>query len=243
MKISILTPSFNSGKYIERAILSVGDQDYGNSEHIIVDGGSTDNTLEVLEKYPHLKCISEPDKGQSDAMNKAFEMSDGEIIMYLNSDDTVSKGTFSEVIEKFSNTYCDMIVGDLKIKFEDREIIRTPSTKYADVIDFKKNQFPANPLSYYYKREIQDAFGLFPVDEHSTMDLEFIWFAYKFYKVEAIDHLMGTFYMWDGNKTSKMNIRRCQNNSFVKFTKKYDKIEYCKYYLNQVKRKVTFYRT
>ena len=102
MKISILTPSYNSGKYIERAIESVVDQGYDNWEHIIVDGGSTDGTAVILKKYPHLKWISEPDKGQSDAMNKAFEMSNGDIIGYLNADDWYELSIFSLIADVFS---------------------------------------------------------------------------------------------------------------------------------------------
>lgn len=74
LKISILTPSYNQGKYIEENILSVMNQNYPNFEHIIIDGGSTDNTDEILRKYPHLKWVSEKDEGQSDALNKGLAM-------------------------------------------------------------------------------------------------------------------------------------------------------------------------
>jgi len=88
MKISVITPSLNSGEHIERAIQSVLAQNYDNFEHIIVvDGLSTDNTLDILKKYPHLTWVSEKDSGQSNAMNKGFAMSSGEIIVYLNADD------------------------------------------------------------------------------------------------------------------------------------------------------------
>ena len=82
LKISVITPSLNSGAYIEEAIQSVLAQQYPNFEHIIVDGGSADETLEILRRYQHLKWISEPDRGQSHAMNKGFRMSSGDIIGY-----------------------------------------------------------------------------------------------------------------------------------------------------------------
>ena len=72
-KISIITPSYNQGNFIEDAIVSVMKQDYSNYEHIIIDGGSTDETLSILKKYPHLIWISEPDKGQTDALQKALQ--------------------------------------------------------------------------------------------------------------------------------------------------------------------------
>ena len=103
MKISILTPSFNSAQYIERAIKSVMDQNYDDWEHIVVDGGSNDGTVEILKKYTHIKWISEPDRGQSDAMNKAFAMSRGDIIGYLNADDTYEPNIFKIIVEYFNN--------------------------------------------------------------------------------------------------------------------------------------------
>ena len=88
--VSIVTPSYNQGKFIEDTILSVKNQSYPNIEHIVVDAGSTDGTLKILRKYEkeyNLKWVSEPDEGQSDAVNKGFEMAKGEIVDWINSDD------------------------------------------------------------------------------------------------------------------------------------------------------------
>ena len=86
--VSIATPSFNQAEYIEETIISVLEQDYHNIEHIIVDGGSTDGTLEILEQYGgKIRWISEPDNGQAEALNKGFRMANGQIIGWLNADD------------------------------------------------------------------------------------------------------------------------------------------------------------
>lgn len=98
-KISIITPSFNQDKFIEETIKSVLSQDYQNIEHIVIDGGSTDNTLEILKKYPHLKIMIEPGKGQAEAINKGLQIASGEIIGWINSDDTYYPKIFQQVVK------------------------------------------------------------------------------------------------------------------------------------------------
>jgi glycosyltransferase involved in cell wall biosynthesis len=82
-KISIITPSYNCANYIRHCIESVLSQNYENFEHIIVDGASQDGTVDILQEYPHLKWISEPDKGEAEALNKALRMVTGDIIGWL----------------------------------------------------------------------------------------------------------------------------------------------------------------
>src|ERR671923_29628 len=101
MKISVLTPTFNAGKYLPRAIESVLRQDYDDWEHIGMDGGSKDNTISILQNYQHLIWETKPDKGQSDAMNKAFQKSKGDIILYLNADDELDPGLFTRIVKEF----------------------------------------------------------------------------------------------------------------------------------------------
>ena len=104
-KITVLTPSYNMSDYIEENIVSVLNQTYKNYEHIIIDAGSSDNTVAILEKYPHLKWISEPDGGQSDAYNKGLRMATGDLVLCLNADDyLLNNNVFQDVI----NETCDL---------------------------------------------------------------------------------------------------------------------------------------
>jgi glycosyltransferase involved in cell wall biosynthesis len=97
-RITIVTPSFNQGQFIAETIESVAAQRYPDLEHIVMDGGSTDGTLEILQRYPHLVVVSERDKGQADAINKGFARATGDIWGFLNSDDTLLPGALDAVV-------------------------------------------------------------------------------------------------------------------------------------------------
>ncbi len=104
-KITIVTPSFNQAEYLERTILSVLNQNYPNLEYIIIDGGSTDGSVEIIKRYADRLAywVTEPDKGLYDAVQKGFEKSTGEIMAWINSDDEYFQGAFDVVAEIFEN--------------------------------------------------------------------------------------------------------------------------------------------
>jgi len=124
-KISIVTPSFNQGKYIEETIRSVLLQNYPNLEYIIVDGGSTDETLEIIKKYePWLTYwVSEPDKGQSHAINKGLEKCTGEIFNWLNSDDWYMPGALFEVANAFLNHSTAQFVSGFENRIDQNGVV------------------------------------------------------------------------------------------------------------------------
>src|SRR5436190_573079 len=112
-KLSIVTPSLNQGAFIERTIRSVLDQGYPNLEYVIVDGGSTDETVEIIRRYEDQLAwwVSEPDQGQTDAINKGIERTSGEIVAYINSDDYYLPGAFERAVEAFEGTDRSWIAG------------------------------------------------------------------------------------------------------------------------------------
>ena len=122
-KISIVTPTYNQGQYIEETINSVIQQGYPNLEYIVVDGASTDQTSEILDRYrDSFDClISEPDKGQSDAINKGMQVATGDILTWLNSDDLLTPGALHSMAMAFWKSRADMVVGTVQF-LQDGEI-------------------------------------------------------------------------------------------------------------------------
>ncbi len=126
LKVSIVTPSYNQGVFIEKTIKSVLNQNYDNYEYIIIDGGSTDQSVEIIKKYDsYLKYwLTEKDKGQADAINKGWKMADGDILAYLNSDDTLDPFAIQKVVKIFEqNKKVGIIYGDCNLINENDRIL------------------------------------------------------------------------------------------------------------------------
>lgn len=116
MKFSVVTPSFNQGSFISQAIGSVLAQGDFDSEHIVVDNCSTDDTPRILKEFPSLKVIIDPDDGQSDGFNKGIKLASGDIIGWLNADDRYLPGCFKAVSDFFmANPSCDIVYGDYRL--------------------------------------------------------------------------------------------------------------------------------
>lgn len=177
VKISVITPSYNQGRFIADAIESVNNQDYPDKEHIIVDAQSTDETLDVIKRYahlPHLKWISEPDKGQSDAINKGFKMASGDVVAWLNTDDYYLPETFSKVANFFSQSpETDVIYGDTLLVDEAKSPLRVK----------KDHAFDYGVLLYYgcyiestttfFRKVIIDTNHLIDISYKLCMDYEY----------------------------------------------------------------------
>lgn len=239
-RISVITPSFNQGKFIERTIKSVIQQDYPNLEYIIVDGSSTDGTLDILKKYDNkLIWISEKDKGQADAINKGIRMSTGEIIAYLNADDTYANGTLKRVSEFFKNNKSVMwLTGRCRIVDEDDREIRKMITMYKN---FLLNYYSykmlliTNPISQpatFWRREVIEEFGLFDINEHLVMDYEYWLRIGKKYSPAIIDDYLACFRIHKRSKTMSTNFSNFKQELAV--SKKYSrsKIIYALHYVN-----------
>ncbi|MBD2570587.1 glycosyltransferase family 2 protein [Anabaena lutea] len=181
-RISIITPSYNQGHFIEQTIRSILLQGYPNLEYIIIDGGSTDNTVEIIKQYePWISYwISEPDNGQAHAINKGITKATGEIIAYINSDDYYLPGTLFKVAEhfrQFPNT--DLLHGICRYVNEEGEKIGEQFANIqtlAEILDvwdvwWKKRQFVQPEV--FWTRRITEKVGFFKEDLNYVMDYEY----------------------------------------------------------------------
>lgn len=180
MKISIITVTYNSGKTLRDTILSVLNQDYQNYEHIIIDGGSKDNTLDIIREFESrykgkLKWISEPDKGIYDAMNKGIAIASGDIVGILNSDDFYAD---SHVLEKIVGGFegVEVVYGDLVFvdSLNTDKIVREWKGSQYKSGGFMKGWHPAHPTFYASKRLFME-YGDFDLSFDVSADFELMF--------------------------------------------------------------------
>lgn len=204
-KISIVTPSFNQGQFIEETICSVLDQNYPNLEYIIIDGGSTDNSVELIKKYEkHLKYwVSEPDRGQSHAINKGLIHCTGEVFNWLNSDDLLVPGALEIIGAHFLNPKVEVLSGR-ELHFNESE----EWIKYGSIIydELEKNLLDGviyQPSTFWRLDQIKEVLPL-NNELNYLMDVD-LWIRYfamkglsRSLKIEAP---LAKFRLHQGSKT------------------------------------------
>lgn len=204
-KISIVTVSYNQGQFIEDNILSVINQNYPNIEHIIIDAGSTDDTLDILKKYDkHLNWVSEPDKGQSDGLNKGFKKATGEIIGWFNSDDRVASGALYKVAHYFTQNPDEVaVVGDQIIIDEEGSVVKTiKSRSYS--FDYLLNHAKGiTQNSTFFKRAVFEQTGYLHEDIHYAMDRDLFIRIAKIKTMPYLAESLGEFRIQKEAKTAQ----------------------------------------
>lgn len=159
MKVSIITVTFNSEKYLEDTLVSIFSQSYPDIETIVIDGKSMDGTLSILQKYQNkITFISEPDTGIYDAMNKGIKLATGDIIGILNSDDVLfDNEIINKVVHSFSSDV-DCVYGNVILVNEFNKIVRNYSAANFKLKDFEFGHMPPHP-SFYVRKEAFQKFG------------------------------------------------------------------------------------
>ncbi len=208
MKFSIITPSFNQGVFIDQTIRSVLRQDWRDVEHIIIDGGSTDGTLAILERYPHLRWVSERDAGQSSAINKGFRQAKGEIIAWLNSDDFYEENVFGDVARYFeSHPDCMLLYGDLTFVDESGKPIFHAVGGTIDIERLILCPDIVRQPSFFWRKAVIDEVGGVDESLHLVMDFDFFLRIGRRHKFHYIARNLSFYRYYDTNKSLSM-VRR-----------------------------------
>jgi glycosyltransferase involved in cell wall biosynthesis len=176
IKISLLTVCYNSAATIEKTIQSVAQQSHDAIEYIIIDGGSTDDTLAIIERYPQVvsRWISEPDKGLYDAMNKGIALATGDLVGILNSDDTFYADEVLAQVAHFHQTHdIEASVGNIVQHQASGKIIRLYSAKNWTPQKLRIGFMPPHP-SIFFKRELFNYYGNYQLDFVIGADYELI---------------------------------------------------------------------
>jgi glycosyltransferase len=160
MTISIITISYNAEATIKKTLSSVASQSFDRIEHIIIDGGSKDKTLDICKSFSHVsKLISEPDKGVYDAFNKGLKLATGDVIGFLNADDTLyNDNSVQEIVNAFTQNETDIVYGNLDYINENRKVIRNWISRPYEKGLVKKAWMPAHP-TFYCKKDVYNRLG------------------------------------------------------------------------------------
>ncbi|MDJ0658452.1 MAG: glycosyltransferase family 2 protein [Crocosphaera sp.] len=210
--ISVITPVYNGESYIESCIEVVIEQNCSDVEHLIIDGGSQDQTVAIVKEYaqnyPHIRWISEADQGQSDAMNKGINLAKGEIITILNVDDYYQPNVLNRVLEIFKTLpENSFLVGNCQvwnIKGKLRFTNKPKKLRLTDLLlGWSVNPHPINPSAYFYHKSLHDIVGFYEVEDHYTMDLDFLFRVVQKANIKYVDEVWGNYRYIPGTKTFK----------------------------------------
>ncbi len=178
MKISIITAVYNNKASVHDAIRSVRQQTYPNIEHIIIDGGSTDGTKELIQNLDFKPSIfiSEPDKGIYDALNKGIKLASGDVIGFMHSDDIfATDDIISKVAHQFEERSVDTVYGDLQYvrKDDPTKVVRYWQSCPFDIAMLQKGWMPPHP-TVYLRKKVYDRFGFFDTSFRIAADYDFM---------------------------------------------------------------------
>jgi glycosyltransferase involved in cell wall biosynthesis len=208
-KLSVVVPSYNQANYLEETLLSIIRQNYPNLELIVIDGGSTDHSTEIIKNYEQYISywISEKDRGQSHAINKGFEKATGEWVAWMNSDDCYSEGAFKYIFEKLEYTKYDFLlgfcsVGESLTKSEEKKHPVQSRKEINDLLKFfyhVKHIVPSQ--SVFIRKSLMDKTGFLDESLHYCMDME--WYIRMYLQKPRIFEYKKVVCFFRKNETTK----------------------------------------
>lgn len=201
---SVITPSWNQGTYLGECIESVlrqGDPDF---EHLIFDNCSTDSTADVITRYPHVRCVGESDRGQSDAVNKGFLAAKGEVICWLNSDDAYPEGLFQRLRELFADPAVDVVFGDVLQKNYDGSddgLAVARFEKRVDLVRWWSRDVKLHQPAIFFRRSVREKTGLLNEALHYAMDYEYWWRMSEKHRFQYVSEVLAIQHRQPESKT------------------------------------------
>jgi len=201
--VSIVTPSFNSGDFLDQAIQSVITQHYPHLEHIIIDGGSTDNSLDILRRYTApVVWRSEPDRGQADALNKGFRQARGQIVGWLNADDMYQPGAIQTAVQYLqAHPEVDLVYGNYDFIDQHGNLIHHHQASEFSLERLFYGDAIIPQTSMFFRRYIIDETNGVDAGLHYVMDWEFTLRLAMRYNVKQISETWGCFRITRGTKS------------------------------------------
>lgn len=204
MKITIITPSYKQGKYIEQTILSILNQQYPDLEYMIFDGGSKDETVEIIKRYEHQLAYweSENDKGQSHAINKGFARATGDIITWINSDDQLTPNTLAKVATYFEeNPNIAFLHGKTVLFQEGRGEEKVKGAEDKDLNDKYLAGLPFPQPSAFFRKSMIDELGSLSEKYHYGMDYDLFLRIFLNYDCLKVEDVFSKYLLHQSSKT------------------------------------------
>jgi glycosyltransferase involved in cell wall biosynthesis len=206
--LSIITPVYNGKKYLSNCLSNVAKQAFPGLEHLIMDGGSEDGSLDIIRewqaKHAHIRLVSEKDRGQSDAMNKGIQLAGGSIIGFLNVDDYYEPDVLPKIPALFEKLpEPSFVCGNLNIWNPDGSLkhFNRPDKLSLPELLSHKFEWPYNPSAYFYHKSLHNLCGFYNEENHYCMDYEFILEAAQHIPLIHRDELWGNFCQVEESKT------------------------------------------
>jgi glycosyltransferase involved in cell wall biosynthesis len=205
--ISIVVPTLNQARFIEQTLASIAGQNWPRTEIIVIDGGSTDGTRAIVEKYPVAHFLSEPDRGQADAINKGMRLARGDLLAWLNSDDYYLPLALVRAAAALDPAQAQLIYGGCLLLYENAGHARLARPPAFDAEELKVHDFIHQPATFW-TRALWEKAGELKVEQHYVLDWDFWLRAARVGEVRPLDECLAVYRFHGAHKTGANHPRR-----------------------------------